>query len=206
MSTSPPVATSERILQAAQDLAFERGFEATTVDAILTTTGLSKGAFFHHFPSKAALGEALLARYAQFDAEVLEEHMARAEAASDDPAQQLIAFVRSFEDDVDADLVTQPGCLFASFVYERMPGEPSGDDVIERAISLWRDRILEKLRQVEQRGGLAAKVDLTALADHVWTVFEGGFLLSRATGDVRHLRDQLAQLRAYLTLLLQPAS
>lgn len=45
-------------------------------------------------------------------------------------------------------------------------------------------------------------VDLESLADHVWVVFEGGFVLGRAVGDQLRLRDQLRQLRAYLTLLL----
>ena len=48
--------TRERILDAAQQLVMERGFSATTVDAILEAAGSSKGAFFHHFASKADLG------------------------------------------------------------------------------------------------------------------------------------------------------
>ena len=36
----------------------------------------------------------------------------------------------------------------------------------------------------------------------MWAVFEGGFVLGRAVGDQIKLRDQLRQLRAYLTLLL----
>lgn len=205
MSTSTPD-TRERILEAAHDLAFDRGFAATTVDAVLAATGLSKGAFFHHFSSKSAMGTALLERYARADAEVLQTHLARAEAQTDDPAEQLIAFVKAFEDDVDAGLITQPGCLFASFAYERLPGGATADDVILTAIALWRARILDKLQQAARRRPLAMPVDLSALADQVWTVFEGGFLLARATGDQTRLRDQLAQLRAYLTLLLLPAS
>ena len=42
-------------LEAAQQLVIERGFSATTVDAILEAAGASKGAFFEHFSSKAAL-------------------------------------------------------------------------------------------------------------------------------------------------------
>ena len=44
--------------------------------------------------------------------------MAAAEAEIDDPAEQLVAFVRHFEQ-VAAELApTQPGCLFVSFIYE----------------------------------------------------------------------------------------
>ncbi|MDX1448883.1 MAG: TetR/AcrR family transcriptional regulator [Acidimicrobiia bacterium] len=191
----------EEILRTAHDLVFERGFTGTTVDAILDVTGASKGAFFHHFPSKGALGRALIERYAALDADVLESHMARAEAASADPAEQMVAFIRAFEDDVDSGELTQPGCLFASYVYEQIPEEAHSEEVILGAIALWRERIREKLVAASEIHPQALDVDLDSLADHVWTVFEGGFVLARATKDQTRLRDQLAQLRHYLTLL-----
>ncbi|ACY18016.1 TetR/AcrR family transcriptional regulator [Haliangium ochraceum] len=52
----------ERILDAAEQLIVERGGGQITVDAVLAATGLSKGGFFHHFASKDALLEALMAR------------------------------------------------------------------------------------------------------------------------------------------------
>lgn len=196
--------TRERILEAALDLVFERGFSATSVDAILERSATSKGAFFHHFPSKGALGKALIERWALIDADVLETHMAAAEARTSDPAAQLVAFIKGFEDAVDAGLVDQTGCLFASFVYEQIPDESDSQAVTLRAIELWRRRLLDKLEQAVAARPPAMPVDLDSLADHVWTVFEGGFVLARATKDQRHLRDQLRHLRTYLTLLLRP--
>ncbi len=192
----------EKILGAAHDLVFELGFTATTVDAILEATGTSKGAFFHHFPTKGALGKALIERYAETDAEVLERQMTRAESLTSDPAEQLVEFLRGFEADIEAGLITQPGCLFASYLYERIPEEAGSEAVILAAIALWRGRILEKLQQAVAIRPPALDVDLESLADHVWAVFEGGFVLGRAVGDQIKLRDQLRQLRAYLTLLL----
>ena len=44
--------------------------------------------------------------------------------------------------------------------------------------------------------------DLPSLADQVFTVFEGGFVLARATNDWSHLSRQLGHLRHYMELLL----
>jgi TetR/AcrR family transcriptional repressor of nem operon len=200
----PTTDLRERILESASDLVFERGFTATTVDAILVATGASKGAFFHHFPSKAALGKALIERYARLDADVLESFMTAAESRTDDPAQQLLHFVRGFEDAIRRGEMTQPGCLFASYVYEEIPAEVGFYKVVDDAISLWRVRILDKLRQAAAIRPPALSVELETLADHVWTVFEGGFVLARATSDQTRLADQLEHLRTYLTLLLDP--
>ena len=74
--------TRERILDSAQELILEQGIAATSIDEILAAASTSKGAFFHHFPSKNHLARALVERYAANDVAFLEEFMGRAEAAS----------------------------------------------------------------------------------------------------------------------------
>jgi hypothetical protein len=49
------------------------------------------------------------------------------------------------------------------------------------------------------------EVDLVSLADQVFTVFEGGFVLARATDDWSHLGRQLGHLRHYVEFLLAPS-
>jgi TetR/AcrR family transcriptional regulator, transcriptional repressor for nem operon len=200
-------ATRERILDAAQDLVLTRGFSATTVDAVLAAAGVSKGSFFHYFPSKGHLGRALLERYAAGDAEFLDVYLAAAEKRSDDPAAQVVAFVRSLEEAAQEPPGAQPGCLFVSFIYESELGGAGTDEVVAQAILHWRQRLLDKLEQaVAQRrwppDGLSAPhADLPSLADQVFTTIEGAFLLARALDDPTCVRRQLAHLRHYLELL-----
>lgn len=52
----------ERILDAAERLLLQRGPHQLSVDAVITEAKLSKGGFFHHFPTKDALLHALLDR------------------------------------------------------------------------------------------------------------------------------------------------
>ncbi len=52
--------TKEKILQTAKVLFSSVGYDATGVSQICTAAGLSKGAFYHHFPSKHAVFMALL--------------------------------------------------------------------------------------------------------------------------------------------------
>lgn len=196
----------DRILDAAHDLVFEQGFSATTVDAVLEAAQASKGAFFHHFPTKRALGRALVERYATGDLALLETTMRGAEDASDDPAAQLIAFLRAFEEDARSDgSLSQPGCLFVSFVYERVPDTDEIRPLIVDAIEHWRRRIADKLLEARDAGRLPADVDPNSLADHVFTTFEGAFVLARATGEPAHVSKQLGHLRRYFELLVDEA-
>ena len=47
--------TRAHILQAAQKLFAQNGYDATGVAEICTAAGVSKGAFYHHFPTKQVL-------------------------------------------------------------------------------------------------------------------------------------------------------
>jgi TetR/AcrR family transcriptional regulator, transcriptional repressor for nem operon len=197
-------ATRERILAAAQGLILERGFAGTSVDAVLAAAPASKGAFFHHFASKSDLAQALLKRYAAEEVRMLEQFMTAAEARSDDPAEQLVAFVRDFAQAADELTPAQPGCLFASFIYESQLLREGDEDIISDTVLVWRTRVLERLAAAARVHPPAVPVDLPSLADQVFTTFEGGFILTRAMHDPGALGTQLTHLANYFELLFAP--
>jgi len=53
-------ATRQRILGAARVLFGEHGYEHTSIEAVLESSGVARGALYHHFPSKSALFDAVL--------------------------------------------------------------------------------------------------------------------------------------------------
>ncbi len=63
---------------------FARGYDNTTVNDIIHEAGLSKGAFYHYFDSKAALLEALAVRMAR-------DGVTELQAALDDPQLDAIS-------------------------------------------------------------------------------------------------------------------
>lgn len=52
--------TRARILEAAFEEIYENGFQGMRIDNVLQKTKLAKGALYHHFPSKKALGYAVV--------------------------------------------------------------------------------------------------------------------------------------------------
>jgi len=59
-----PEERRNELLDCAQALFLERGYETTTINDVMERAGVSKGGFYHHFASKEALLEALAARMA----------------------------------------------------------------------------------------------------------------------------------------------
>ena len=61
--------SKQRILETAERLFCQRGYEATSVQDILDVLNSSKGSFYHHFPSKEAVLETLCSQRAESAAE-----------------------------------------------------------------------------------------------------------------------------------------
>jgi AcrR family transcriptional regulator len=53
-------ATRAQVLEVAERLFTELGYEEASISTVLAETGVSRGAFYHHFPSKEALFETVL--------------------------------------------------------------------------------------------------------------------------------------------------
>lgn len=194
--------TRERILDGAERLVLDQGLAATSIDAILAASDTSKGAFFHHFPSKNHLARALVERYAASDLEFLEEFMTMAEAASDDPAVQIVEFIRLFEEAAEETVAQQPSCLYVSYIFDRQLFEDGTNEVIVDAVLTWRRRLAEKIRLAAEAHPPAIPVDPDTLADHVYATFEGAFVLTRAMSDPDLMRRQLELVRRHVALLL----
>ena len=193
--------TRTRIMDAAEALILDQGFAGTTVDEIIERAGMTKGTFFYHFDTKADLAHALVERYADMDRRHLEEGLSRAEGESDDPLEQLLLFVRGFEEEAESLTEPYPGCLFASYCYQHSLFDERTQEVVERAIVRWRERLGAKLREAASCHGMRREVDLDALADGLWVAFEGAFILSKTLVEPRALARQLALYRSTLRLL-----
>jgi AcrR family transcriptional regulator len=74
-----PEVRSAELLDCAQRLFFERGYDNTTVNDIIREAGVSKGAFYHYFASKEALLEALALR-------LVDAFLADVQPVLDDPS------------------------------------------------------------------------------------------------------------------------
>ncbi len=190
-------ATRTRILDAAETLVKDNGFAATSVDEVIALSSSSKGAFFHHFPTKADLAVHLVHRYVEADIAELEEALA-AVAGVDDAGERLVAFIRWFEDRGDAVMAATSNCLYVAVLTERqLVDEGTTDDVL-RAVVAWRTAIVDLLRAALP----GSTLDLDAIADHVFVTFEGAFMLCRSTGEPEHMRRQLRVLRLMVEALV----
>jgi len=198
------IATRERILDAAQHLILDRGYVGMTVEHVLDEVDITKGAFFHHFKTKDDLAKALLRRFAEKDAQIYEATRERAEKLSDDPLEQLLIFVRLFEEMFDGLTEPYPGCLFASYIYELQQFDDETRTLIHGSFMKWRDLLKEKFEVIARKYPPRIQVDAASLADVFTVVLEGAFISSKALDEPQLIGEQLRHFRNYVELLFRP--
>jgi TetR/AcrR family transcriptional repressor of nem operon len=197
--------TRERLVAAAEALILERGYAGTSLDDLLRATGLTKGAFFHHFRSKAELARAVVERYAESDYALFAEWAARADRLSDDPLERVLIFLRLFEEFLDGLEAPLAGCVFASFTHEGAAFGPDIRAYIRERLGLWQNLFQKKLAALVAARPPIVPVGATELAELIVTLIEGGLIMGNALEDRRFLQRQSRQYRTYLELLFKGA-
>lgn len=194
-------ATRENLLDAAQALIFDHGFSATSVDKVIERAGVTKGAFFHHFKSKAELGRAVIERHAERDMAHCDRTLARAEKLSGDPLQQALIFVGLLQEEAEELANPVPGCLFASYLYQRLEFPAEVAETTAVTLAYWRDAFARKLRAAAEAHPPKAEILPEDLADMLLAVIEGSYVLCKAKGAPELLARQLGHYRSHLALL-----
>lgn len=197
-------ATRTAIMDTAQALILGSGYAATSVDAVIGGAGITKGAFFYHFKTKADLAKALVLRDAERDAAHLEQNLTRAESLSNDPLQQLLICFGLFEEDLAKLSAPYPGCLYASFVYEAQLFDAETMAVVHEVFGNWTRRISAKLEQVVALYPPRLAVDIRTLAEMSLTQAEGAYILGKVNRDAKAPAAQFRHYRNYLELLFAP--
>lgn len=185
----------------AEPLILQQGFAGTSLDDLLARTGLTKGAFFHHFKGKADLARALVERYARNDYELFQQFEREAEAATDDPLEQTFRFLKGFEDFVLRQSAPLAGCVFAAYTYESLQFDSSIHRFIGESMRQWSAMYERKFSAVLARRKPQRPTSAKELADMIVAIIEGGFILSRIYNDPALVARQSKQFRQYLELL-----
>lgn len=193
--------TREAILDAAERLILEKGFSGTSLSDILEKTGLTKGAFFHHFKGKEELAKAIVARYTENDLAIFEEFARKAGKLADDPLQEVMIFLKLFEDLLEGQAGPHQGCVFAVYTYERALFAPGTQKLVHEGLARWGNVYRAKFEKLLKARKPKIPVTADELTESLMSVIEGGIILSRAAEDKMLTVRASRQFRNYLKLL-----
>ncbi|MDJ0596783.1 MAG: TetR/AcrR family transcriptional regulator [Pleurocapsa sp. MO_226.B13] len=203
MPTKRKNQTRERILANAEELILQQGFVGTSIDEIIAATGITKGAFFYHFPNKAELARALIEQFWQRDYALLEQFARRADELSDDPLQSMLIFLKLFEEYIEALNDPSQGCLFSSYVHESEQFDEDIKQFVADSFKEWGKIYEQRIELIIQKYPPKIEVEPKELAETIICIVEGGFILSKSLQDAKLMARSLRQFRRYLKLIFE---
>ncbi|AWV06113.1 TetR/AcrR family transcriptional regulator [Marilutibacter maris] len=188
-----------RLLEAARALVRAQGFAATSVDELCRHADVTKGAFFHHFGSKQALGVAA----AEFWAETTSGFFAAAPYhRPDDPLQRVLAYV-AFRRAIIVGEPAEFSCLAGTLAQEVHASAPDIRDACGRSIFGHAATLVADIEAARRARGIDADWTAESLARHTQAVIQGGFVLAKAGNDPELARESLDHLDRYIRQLFR---
>jgi AcrR family transcriptional regulator len=190
--------TRERLLDVAESAVLDKGFAATSIEELIAAVGITKSGFFYHFKNKNELARALLQRYLDREANLLDDIFERADQMHDDPLDGFLEGLRLLAD-VLSDLPgTHPGCMVAAICYQEQLFDREIRELNRRAMLGWRMRFRAHLETIAERHPPRIAVDFDSLADMVCGIVDGGIVLSRVHKNKDLLPQQVMLYHAFV--------
>jgi AcrR family transcriptional regulator len=191
-------ATRHHILEAAAEAFAEHGFAGTSLNDVIRAAGVTKGGFYHHFPSKEALAlEVVRYKQEQWTGRVISASMQHARAMD-----QLMAMTRALCDLHEQDK--------AADSLSRLCAELSEDPDLAPRLSTqfvtWVDITQSLFARAQEEGDVRADIDPRTAAELAVALFMGIEELSAMVTGSADLRDRVTRAFDLLRALVATAS
>jgi TetR/AcrR family transcriptional repressor of nem operon len=186
-----------KLLGAALSMIRAKGYAATTVDDICHTAGLTKGSFFHHFKSKDDLALSAAAYWGELTEGFF---AAAAYHNSPDPLERLLGYV-DFRAEILQGELADYTCLLGTLVQETYATHPDIRAACDKGMSTHIALITSDVEAAKQRYAPDAPWSAASVGYFIQSVLQGAFIFAKAKQGPEIVREDLAHLRRYLTLI-----
>lgn len=178
--------TRRHIVDAADRLFYERGFEATSFADIAEDVGLSRGNFYYHFRTKDEILEAVIAQRLAQTGAMLEAW----EQDGASPADRIRSFIHILI--ANRTTIMAYGCPVGTLCSELAKLDHGAKGNAARLFTLFRDWLARQFAAM----GLGSEAD--GLALHLLMRSQGVAALANAFHDEDFIRREVADMEAWL--------
>jgi len=174
-----PARTRERLIRAAYQEILRSGVRSADIDAILSAARVTKGALYHHFESKEAIGYAVVD---EVIAGMTRDKWVSPLGDARDPVDALIGIVLAASlrpEDIEY------GCPLNNVSQEMSPIDEGFRKRTAAIFGDWHRAIAAALRRGQAIGQVRSDVDVEEAAAYVIALYEGFTSLAKNSQDAR---------------------
>jgi len=193
-----PEGTREQLLQAAFHEVHRSGFQSASIDSILTASNVTKGALYHHFENKEALGYAVVEEKI---AKLTHDRWLQPMLSEGNAIDILISVVRRIParpQDVRA------GCPLLLLSQEMSPLDEQFRKRLERIFLDWQNGVSTLLRRGQAQGTVRRDLNPNEAGSFLVAMVEGYGTLSKNAQDAEVWKSGIRNIVGWLTSLRAP--
>jgi TetR/AcrR family transcriptional repressor of nem operon len=193
-----PQRTRVRLLEAAFREVYRSGFQSAGLDAILSAAGVTKGALYHHFGSKEALGYAIVEEIIAPDNR---GQWLRPLENCKDPIDALIGAVQKLSVQPEA---VRGGCPLINLAQEMSPLDAGFRQRLATIFRDWQDGVAAALRDGQKQGKVRRDLEPAEAAGLLIAMVEGYGALAKNAQDAKVMEAGIKNIVAWLRSLRPP--
>jgi AcrR family transcriptional regulator len=193
-----PGRTRELLLQAAFREVHRSGFQSAGIDTILAATNVTKGALYHHFESKEALGYAIVE---EIIAKLVRDRWLLPMLSKGQAVDVLIGIVRRLP--VRPEDIRQ-SCPLLNLAQEMSPLDEQFRKRLERVFLAWQEGIATLLRKGQSQGTVRRDLNPAETASFLVAMVEGHASLSKVAQDAKVWNVGIKNIVRWLSSLRAP--
>jgi TetR/AcrR family transcriptional regulator, transcriptional repressor for nem operon len=197
MNDKHQLPTRERILNSSLKLVRQKGFGATRIDDICAEAGVTKGAFFHHFKDKEAMGVAA----ANYWSDVTGGFFASAPYhLPADPLDRFLGYI-DFRIEILQGVPSDFTCFVGTTVQEMHEASAPIKQACANSIFNHAGTLVPDIAAAKAMHCPDAAFSPESLAQFTQAALQGAFILAKATGKAETAAEMAQHLRRYVELL-----
>jgi TetR/AcrR family transcriptional repressor of nem operon len=189
--------TRLNILQKAFELIYIKGYQTTSIDDILATTNVTKGAFYYHFGNKDEMGLAIIN---EILTPTMEEALIGQIEQAKDPAKQIYKMISDLLFNHPF-LTVAHGCPVGNLTQEMTPWNEAFSKALSALTDRWQKALEASIETGKKNGLIRKNVNSSQVAYFVMSGYWG----IRNFGKIRNSSDcyhtYLKELKRYLQTL-----